>query len=176
VRNRITLAAGAAAEWLPQDCILFDGSALDRRLEVDLAADAWFLGVEALVFGRTLMGERTRRGVLGDTLQIRRDGRLLLHDAIRLHGNIDATLAGAASTHGACAVATLVLVAPESMALLDPLREALSGKGAECGASAWDGVLLARIVATRQDRLRATIVAGLAALRGGRPLPRVWLC
>ena len=40
--------AGAALEWLPQETILFDRCALDRRLDVDLAADARFLGVETL--------------------------------------------------------------------------------------------------------------------------------
>ena len=181
VRNRIVVGPNAAAEWLPQDCILFDGSRLDRRLEIELAAEAWFLGVEALVFGRTLMGERVTRGTLRDTLRIRRGGKLVLHDAIRLDGAINTVLAVAASAKGGCAVATLVLVAPDLVAsdgpsLLESLRAALTGTGAECGASAWDGVLLARLVAGGQDCLRAAIMAGLAPLRSSRPLPRVWLC
>ena len=53
VDNRITIEAGAALEWLPQETILFDGCAVRRRLAVDVAADGWFLGVESLVFGRT---------------------------------------------------------------------------------------------------------------------------
>ena len=60
LRTRIAVEAGAAAEWLPQETILFDRCALDRRLELELAEDAWFLGVESLVFGRAAMGERGR--------------------------------------------------------------------------------------------------------------------
>ena len=48
---------GAALEWLPQETILFDRCALDRRLDIHLAPDAWFLGVESLVFGRAAMDE-----------------------------------------------------------------------------------------------------------------------
>jgi len=44
-----------------QETILFDRCALDRRLEVDLADGAWFLGVESLVFGRAAMGEAVER-------------------------------------------------------------------------------------------------------------------
>ena len=63
VRTRIAVADGAAVEWLPQETILFDRCALDRRLHVELAADAWFLGVETLVFGRAAMGESRGTGV-----------------------------------------------------------------------------------------------------------------
>src|SRR5207344_2489858 len=52
VRTRITVANAGAAEWLPQETILFDRCAVRRHLRVELAADAWFLGVESLVFGR----------------------------------------------------------------------------------------------------------------------------
>jgi hypothetical protein len=36
--------------------------------------------------------------------------------------------------------------------------------------------LLSRIVAADGAALRTAVVAGLALLRGGRPLPRVWMC
>ncbi len=47
IATRISVAAGAHVDWLPQETILFDRSALSRSLEVDLAADASFLAVEA---------------------------------------------------------------------------------------------------------------------------------
>jgi urease accessory protein len=58
-RMTVRLAAGTGGriDWLPQETILFDGAALDRRLEADLAADAVLLAVEAVVFGRAAMGE-----------------------------------------------------------------------------------------------------------------------
>jgi urease accessory protein len=161
-------------EWLPQETILFDGSALDRRLEVDLAEDAGFLGVETLVFGRAAMGERVRQGRLRDLIQVRRDGDLLLHDAIRIDGDIDATLQRAAVGAGAPVVATVVYVAPDAAEKLDLLRVALGS--AEAGASAWNGMLVARILGGDGASVRATLVAVLDVLREARPLPRVWLC
>jgi urease accessory protein len=176
VRTRLTAAEGAAAEWLPQESILFDGTALDRVLDVELAEDAWFLGVESLVFGRTAMGERVGTARLADTIRVRRAGRLVLHDAIRLSGDVAATLDSAATAAGGAAVATLIHVAPDAEARLDDLRAALADAPAEAGASAWNGMLIGRSVAHDGARLRASVAAGLAALRGGRALPRVWMC
>ena len=174
VATRLHVAPGAALEWLPQESILFDGCALGRRLVVDMAEDAWFLGVEALVFGRTAMDEAVREARFRDLIQVRRGGRLVLHDAIRLDGPVQAVLDRRATGGGARAAATLVLAAPDAAARLDPVRAALAGWDA--GASAWDGLLVARIVAEDGACLRRAVVAGLNELRGGRPLPRVWEC
>jgi urease accessory protein len=174
VRTHITVEAGACAEWLPQETILFDRCAVDRVLEVDVADGGWFLGVETLVFGRTAMGETVATARLADTIRIRHAGRLALHDAIRMDGDVAPALARAAIGGGAAAIATLVLVSPDAAGEIDGLRAALAPYDA--GASVWDGMLVARIVAQDGACIRAAIVAGLAALRGGRALPRVWNC
>jgi urease accessory protein len=217
VRTQITVDEGAAAEWLPQETILFDRCALDRHLQIELAADAWFLGVESLVFGRAAMGESVEHAALRDVIEVRRAGRLLLHDAIRLHGAVSATMQRPAIAGGARAVATLVHVAPDAEDALEVVRDAFaqigtplplrgrgrdaaasrvrvhpsaapspaargaatspaSGRGVECGVSAWDGMLIARILAQDGASLRMAVVAALQVLRAGRPLPRVWLC
>ena len=175
LRTRISVAEGAAAEWLPQESILFDRAALDRVLEVDIAADGWFLGVESLVFGRTASGERVNTARLSDTIRVRRAGRLVLHDAIRLAGDVASVLDQTAVARGGPAVATLVHVAPDAEARLDELRTALAG-APDAGASAWDGMLIGRIVARDGAALRTAVVTALATLRAGRALPRVWMC
>lgn len=184
-RTSIAIAAGGAAEWLPQHSILFDGCALDRELSVDLAPDASFLGVESLVFGRAAMGEAVASGRLRDVIRIRRNGLLVLHDAVRLEGPIAAHLARPAVAGGARAMATLIYLAQGAQAALDRVRSALLAMAEiagdrvlrwEAGVSAWDGMLLGRILAPDGAALRAAVVAGLQAIRSGRMLPRVWLC
>lgn len=176
VRNRLGVAAGACLEWLPQETLLFDRCALDRRLEVDLADDAWFLGVESLVFGRAAMGERVAHAWLRDGIRVRRGGRWLLHDAVRLDGEVDAALQRAPIAGGARAMATLVHVAPDAEAALGGVRAALADVVGEAAVSAWNGMLVARILAPEAATLRRAVIAALAALRAPRPLPRVWLC
>jgi urease accessory protein len=116
------------------------------------------------------------RARLADTIRVRRAGRLLLHDAIRLTGEIAAVLARPATAAGGAAIATLVHVAPDAETRLDALRAAVAAAPADIGASAWDGMLVARVVATDGARLRATLLAALAPLRDGRAMPRVWQC
>jgi urease accessory protein len=172
VRATVEIGKDAAAEWLPQETILFDRCALDRRLSIDMAPGSWFLGVEMLVFGRAAMGERVVTARLNDLIRIRRGGELLFHDAIRLHGEVDRLLERTAG--GARAVATLVYVAPDAEARLDDVRTALTAP--ECGCSAWNGMLIARILAPDGAASRGRVLAALAVLRDARPMPRVWLC
>jgi urease accessory protein len=176
VRNRLRVAGGASLEWLPQETILFDRCAMDRRLDVDLADDSWFLGVESLVFGRAAMGERVSLARLRDGIRVRRGGRWLLHDAVRMDGEVDAALQRASIGDGARALATLVHVAADAEAALDDVRAALADTAAEAGASAWNGILVVRILAADAAVSRRAVIAALAVLRGPRPLPRVWLC
>src|SRR5262245_63129382 len=57
VTATLTVAAGAALAWLPQETILFDRARLTRSIDVELAEDARLLLAEAIVFGRAGMGE-----------------------------------------------------------------------------------------------------------------------
>ncbi|WP_372784493.1 urease accessory protein UreD [Phenylobacterium sp.] len=163
--------AGARIDWLPQETILFDGAALSRTLEADLAAGARLLVVEAVVLGRTAMGETVRRGALRDRWRIRREGRLVFADDLRFEGPISEIAARAATLAGGKAFASLLLVADDAQRFLAPLRQAIGDAG---GASAFDGKLFARIVAADGLSLRRALLPAIAALRGGEHPPRVW--
>lgn len=174
VTTTLDVADSAALEWLPQETILFDGCAFRRELRVTLAENAWFLGLEQLVFGRTAMQERVNQGHIRDLIHIERNGHPLLHDAIRFEGAVQDVLDRPASANGGRAVATLILVASNAAETVPVLRTALAPW--EAGVSAWDGMVVARIVGQNGACLRAAIVAALYVLRAGRPLPRVWEC
>ena len=170
VHNRIVVAEGGVAEWLPQETILFDRCSVRRSLRVELAQDARFLGVESLVFGRAAMGESVHQGSLRDVIEVRCAERLLLHDAVRLEGDIATRLRRKAIADGARALATVVYVAPDAEAMLEPLRHK------NVAVSRLGGMLVARMLGANGASLRAAIVDALQVLRGGRPLPRVWQC
>jgi urease accessory protein len=173
VNAHIAVASGGAAEWLPQETILFDRCALNRRLEVELSEDASFLGIETLVFGRAAMGETVQHAWLRDRISIRRDGRLLLNDAIRMDGEVARLLQRTAIAGGAGASATIWCIARDVEARLDAVRAVLPD---EAAASTWNGMLVTRLLADSAAALRLAATAVLHVLRDGRPLPRVWLC
>jgi urease accessory protein len=171
VSVKLEVAAGAALRWLPQETILFDRVRLDRRIDADLAEGAALLLAEAVVFGRSAMGETVAQGELADRWRIRVGGRLVFAESVRLAGAIANRLAEPASAAGGCAMAT-VLIVPGTEAHVEAVRsQAFSG---EVGISAWNGIAVARLVARDGAALRRDLAAVLAALDRG-PLPKLWL-
>jgi urease accessory protein len=176
VRNTLAVGAGADLAWLPQETILFDRSALDRRLEIDLAPDARLLAAETIVFGRTARGEVVRETSVTDAWRVTRAGKLVWADTLAIDGDADALLARRATGAGAVASATVLLVAPDGPARLDDVRALLeTDTGVEAGASAWEGLLVARLLSADARALRDRLMALVVHL-SGRPMPRVWRC
>ena len=75
-----------------------------------LAPDARLFLAEAIVFGRTGMGEIVEEGALFDRWRVHRDGKLVYAESVRLDGAIVARLADAAVAKGGVAVATVLIV------------------------------------------------------------------
>ncbi len=173
IRVTVRLAAGARLDWLPQELIVFDGAALNRTLQVDMAGGATLLCLESRILGRRHSGERVASLRLTDRLCIRRNGVTLLDDRLRIVGDAEARLAGPAAAAGAIASASVVFVAPTAGTRLDAVRDALAGETA--GASAWNGMLVARLISHDAARHRAALLRVLAVLREG-VLPAVWRC
>ena len=174
VSVELHVGAGGRIDWLPQETIVFNHAALERRLEADVATGGRLLAVEAVLMGRRAMGERLTDASIRDRWRVRRDGRLIFADEVRLEGAIVDTAARAAVLGGAGAYAALLLVADDAERLLDPVRAAIDRSGGTGGASAFDGKLFCRIAATDGAGLRRTLLAALGALLDGAPLPRVW--
>lgn len=176
METRLEVGAAARLDWLPQETILFQGGRFGRRLEADIAADGTLLIAESIVFGRTARGERVTEGSFADRWRIRRAGRLIFADAIRLDGDIDAHLDRPALGGGGKAIAALLYVAADSHARLDEMRAAIARHPeVEGGASAWNGLMHLRLVSRTGFALRAALVDLLQILRG-QPMPRAWMC
>ena len=157
--------------WLPQETILFDGSRLQRRLDVDLHASAKFLMVEPLIFGRAASGETLRSGELDDRVSITSGGRPIYLDRIRLDGDIARHLGRPAVANAANAVASIVLVDPASKSLLGPVRALLPPSA---GASLLaETVLVVRVLASDSYALRTTIFSILDLLTDNA-VPKNW--
>jgi urease accessory protein len=121
------------------------------------------------------MGETLGDGLVDDRWRIRRGGRLLLAENVRLEGPLQAALSRPAVAAGMRAVATFVHVASDAEDRLDEARAALADAGSDCGASAWRGMLVLRFAAAEPSCLRADLARFLNRFRAV-PLPRVWQC
>jgi urease accessory protein len=166
---RLTVGPGGWLDWLPQETILFDRAALDRRTVIDLGTGAGCLALEAVVLGRAAMGETVRSLRFRDRREIRMQGAPYWIDPLALDDR--ALTDGDAVLGAARAFATIVMTGE---AALQPLRAVLDEPGVEAAATAFAGRTVLRMRAPDGWPLRRQIVRALHVLRQGRPLPRVW--
>jgi len=181
----LDVGAGGQIAWLPQETIVFDRAAFARTLDVELAAGAEALLLEATLFGRLAMGEQTALGHFHDRWRVWQDGRLIHAEDFRIGSDIAAGLQCQAAAGRARAIATMLLVSPRAETLLERARaiigEAMTGGPAISewgGASFWSvgqsGKLLARLTAGDGYQLRKRLVPLVELLNGQAGLPKLW--
>jgi urease accessory protein len=170
---RLHLTRGAQVAWLPQETILFDRAKLERRIDIELDEDASLLLAEIVVFGRAAMDEAMRGGEYVDRWRLKRAGKLVFAETLRLGGDIAAKLAHPAIARGGTAVAT-VLIAPADQDVAEHVRAATASFAGEVGVSAWNGLAVARFCAKDAAALRSDVMKVLAQV-DAKALPRLWL-
>jgi urease accessory protein len=168
VSARLKVAGSASVLWLPQEAILFNGARLKRSFNADVDDSATLLAAESVVLGRKAMGETLMDFSFRDRWRIRREDRLVFADDVHLDGK---RVQGAAALNGAGAIATVVLVRFEAEKFVEPLREIIGPNG---GVSAWDGKLVARLMAPDGFGLRKYLIPALKLLAAPVELPKVW--
>jgi len=174
-RIAVKLDVGPSAQlaWLPQETILFDQVRLRRSIDVELGPGANLLLAEGIVFGRSAMGETVRGGRLFDRWRVRRGGALLFAESLRLDGAIAQSLARRAVAGGNIASASVLKVPGDDKAVA-AVRAMEKDFAGEVGISAWNGIAVARLVASNGAALHRDLIAVLTAL-SEQPLPRLWL-
>ena len=170
---RLAVGATSSLAWLPRETILFHRARLRRTINIDLAEDARLLLAEAIVFGRSGMGEAVDDAGVFDRWHLHRGGRLIHAEAMRLDGAVAAKLAQPAVANGGVAVAT-VLIVPADEAVAAGIRARDDHFLGEVGVSAWNGFAVVRLCAADGAALRHDLVAVLTAVHNGS-LPRLWL-
>jgi urease accessory protein len=177
MKQSLTVRRGGRLDWLPQETILYDRGRLRRRFDVEVGDDAEATLVEAVLLGRTAMGETVQSGFLSDFWTVRRGDRLLFADATRITDPFAASVGNVATLHGRTALAMLIHVGDDLAAKCDALRAGFAEAGDRAaGASIIGDVLVTRIAASGILPLRRALIPALSILRDSRPLPRLWTC
>ncbi len=165
----LEVGEGAMLDWLPQETIVFEGSRLKRRTVAHVGAGGSLLACEMVVLGRAASGERFTRGLLLDAWSVRRAGRLVWTDTLRIEGE---TSAGA-GFGAANALATVIGVWDEPQPRFEKARALLeTADKVKAGVTLVNGVMVARLLG-EATAVRAAAIGFLRDFRGQR-LPRVW--
>jgi urease accessory protein len=169
---KLDVAEGGTLAWLPQETIVFDRAGLRRSIEAELAPGASLLLGEAVVFGRSAMGEAVVQGSFHDRWRVRVGGTLAFAETVRLDGMIAQQLGEAAIAAGGVAAATLVKIpgGEQDVANVNAIASVFAG---EVGISAWNGFAVTRLLAKDGAALRHDLTTVLPILNSA-PLPRLW--
>ena len=171
MQTRLEVKSNAQLYWLPQETILFEGSRLHRRLEVEVTRDSKFLMVEPIVFGREASGEILNFCSLDDRVCITTEGTPIYVDRIKLDGDVALILKRSAVADGLRSMASIVLVDKMAKAMIDGVRTLLPSSG---GASLLaDNILAIRLLCTDSFALRTALLPILKHLTQNA-VPKNW--
>lgn len=177
--QRMSIAADAALEWLPQETIVFDGAHATTNTRVDLAVGAHFLGWEIICLGRPAADEIFTQGFVRQRFEIWRDAFPLWIESSRYTGS-DAALYASWGLRGHSVSGTLVCTTT-TPGLAAQVREAWATLPADelVSATQLDTVLVCRYLGDDAEHARRFFTAAWAVLRPevlGRDAcaPRIW--
>lgn len=162
--TRVRVHGDGALLCLPDPVVPFRDATFRQVTAIDLACESSLVLCDVLTAGRVAFGERWNATSLDSTLSITVDGKLLLHDRVRLAGDV------AAKMRKYEAIATLVVLGPK-------LRDTVAiGDGVIAMSPLGDGVIV-RLAGERVDQVIATVRAVLdraCTCLGESPWARKW--
>jgi len=157
--------------WLPQETILFDGSRLERKLNIELFDTSKVLFVEPIVFGRLASGEELGSCFFKDNVSINCNGEPIYIDGIKMNGNITEILKNKSTSNNNKAMANIALYDASSIEILNKIRKLLP---ITAGASLINNhLLLIRILSPDSYELRKTLLPILSLLTDNA-VPKNW--
>jgi urease accessory protein len=174
-KTTLSVASGAALEWLPQEMIVFDRAVFNGALSVDLEPDSRFIGWDAVCFGRAASGETFERGTYRQALEVRKGGELILDEpTVALPGSIARS---ADFGFARCALALTLVASPATQDDVEAVARVLDARRA--GVTLLGDLLVVRALCESSTELRLVTLSAWELLRPrvlGRPAcpPRIW--
>ncbi|MBK7543004.1 MAG: urease accessory protein UreD [Candidatus Competibacteraceae bacterium] len=167
--QRLTVAADAVVEWLPQETIVYDGARVRTLTRVELHGNAGFIGWDIVCLGRPAAGERFQAGDFHQDFELWRDGEPLYWERGRYAGG-DSALDASWGLQGQPAFATLI-GAGAPAGVVEAIRagwtalQARSPEGELVAISQLDGVLIGRYLGPSAVRARQFLILAWSLLR-----------
>lgn len=179
-RVSIDVRAGGVVEWLPQEAIVFDHAQARMSTTVSLEAQARFIGVETICFGRRASGESFTHGNLRLATDLRVEGKLLWRERGLIEGG-SALMSSAIGLSGftVCSTVLAAGVDVDAKTLAACRGAALPEADAQAGVSAMPRLFVGRYLGHSAEAARAWFVELWQALRPdfverAAVVPRIW--
>jgi len=181
ITTKLKACEAAKLAWLPQETIVFNSGRLSRETEIELSSGAELLALEWLVLGRAAHGEEMVGGHITDSWRVKKDGRLIWADSLRVTDEMFPHLYRKALLSNCKAIATLIYFGPCLDRQLEFLRDIAPSLGCHCAATSVSGLIIVRFAAEVSSDLRHALRSFLQQFsRELRPgpfrVPKMWSC
>jgi urease accessory protein len=181
ITTKIRVCEAAKLAWLPQETIAFNWARLKRDTEIELASGAELLALEWLVLGRAAHGENMVGGYIADGWRVKKDGRLIWADTLRLTDEIFPHVHRKALLSGCKAVATLTFFGPHLDQRLEFLRNIARTLKCHCAATSVRELIIMRFAAQAPSDVRLALRGVLRKIGeelgpGPFRVPKMWSC
>jgi len=181
ITTKLKACETAKLAWLPQETIVFNSGRLSRETEIELSSGAELLALEWLVLGRAAHGEDMVGGHITDSWRVKKDGRLIWADSLRVTDEMFPHLYRKALLSNCKAIATLIYFGPCLDRQLEFLRDIAPSLGCHCAATSVSGLIIVRFAAEVSSDLRQALRSFLQQFsRELRPgpfrVPKMWSC
>lgn len=176
-RQCLSVEQGGVLEWFPQEAIFFPGCDAELETEINLEADAQFIGWDLLCLGRPSLSERFEQGSLQSRIKLKREGRLQLVDQFFTEG--EQMSHSASGLRGHPMLATLLATGVDKELLAEVQQLCLENPTITSGATLLDDLLVVRALGERTEHLLQHFCAIWQLIRpqllGKTALaPRIW--
>jgi len=178
LHQRLSMTSNAVVEWLPQETILFNGSAVHSNTRVELNTDSTFIGWEITCLGRPASGEQFTRGLFRQQFELWKQRQPLVVERTLLQGG-QPVLHSAWGLQSFTVTATLIAY-PADNALLDMARCAIVADDETlCSATLLQEVLICRYLGHHAEQAKAVFTMLWSAIRPAllkrnSCIPRIW--
>ncbi|KZY67003.1 MULTISPECIES: urease accessory protein UreD [unclassified Oleiphilus] len=180
----LNVADNATLEFLPQENILFDRANGKLSTSINLSKSSKFIAWDMLSFGRPHGGYHFKSGSLDQLLQIKIDGKLVLHEGFKTDDDLT-ILSSPVGMMGHLHMGSLFIVVPKKIehyvAWTEQARELLvNDETLRMAATQRNGVLMIRALSDDIEMLRNAFIKvwqglRLAVLEQEPVMPRIWL-
>ena len=181
VVTRLKVRETAKLAWLPQETILFNRARLERTTEIEVVDGAELLALEWIVLGRTAYGEIVTGGQITDHWRVKKEGRLIWADSLRVNDEVFPHIHRKALLSGCNAIATLVYYGSSPEKRLEFLRNISPSLECSSASTLVGGLIVVRLAASESSALRRALSSLLEQLSpelgpGPFQVPKMWSC
>jgi len=135
IQINLSVSGMADLHWLPQETIIFEGAAVDRKITLNMSSDSHCLLAETIVLGREAMGENIQQCHFTDQWRLYIDGKLFHSESIRMIGDVEKLLHSNASANGARIISTIICAGPNTEKLKPIVEKNLATMNSTCACS-----------------------------------------